>query len=104
MATDEVQQRHDAEPSACDALRTTGWRPELQDTALDSQPASDQLPTALELKKLQAEIPGYRIWREVAGDHVRLVAVALTPGASPHTVITADMAELLDVLRGPASP
>lgn len=104
MITDDVPQRHDAEPSACDALPTTGWRSEIEDTAPDSEPATDHLPTAPELEKLQAELPDYRIWREVTGEHIRLVAVSRTPGARPHTVVTADMAELRDALRGAASP
>ena len=87
---DTARQHHDAEPSACDALPVTGWRSELRGTTPDPQPASDRLPAVLELEKLRAELPGYRIWREVNGEHIRLVAVARTPGASPHTVVADD--------------
>ena len=63
--------------------------------------ASDHLPTPGDLASLQAEFPGYRIWREVTGEHVRLVAVRRTHGASPHTVVTADVTELRAALNGP---
>jgi hypothetical protein len=104
MAVNNVPQRHDPQPPACDALLTTGWRSERPGTAPVSQPVRGHLPTAPELEKLQAEVPGYRIWREVTGEHIRLVAVARTPGARPHTVVTADISELRDTLRRPASP
>lgn len=103
MATDDTSQRHDAKPPACDTLPATGCRSKFQDTP-DPQPASGHLPAAPELEKLQAEFPGYRIWREVTGEHIRLVAVARTHGASPHTLVTADEAELRNALHGPVSP
>ena len=53
-----------------------------------------------ELAGLQHDFPAYRIWREALGDHVRLVAVSRRPGASPHTVVTADVAELRAALAG----
>jgi len=67
-------------------------------------PASDHPPAGPELEELQAEFPGYRIWRGVTGEHTRLIVAARTPGASPHTVVTADIAELRDALHGPAGP
>jgi hypothetical protein len=61
-----------------------------------------------ELAELQEDFPGFRIWREVTGERVRLVAVRRRHGTSPHTVVTADPAELRAVLSGhrhiPASP
>ena len=42
---------------------------------------------------LQEEFPGFRIWREVTGDHARVVAVRRNLGTKPHTVVTADVAE-----------
>jgi hypothetical protein len=56
-----------------------------------------------ELADLQQDFPAYRIWREALGDHVRLVAVTRQPGASPHTVVTADVTELRTALTRPAS-
>lgn len=57
---------------------------------------------------LQEEFPGFRIWREVTGDHARVVAVRRNLGTKPHTVVTADVAELRATLNGsiqhPTSP
>ena len=60
----------------------------------------DQLTRQEELAELQDEFPGFRIWREVTGEHVRLIAVRRRRGTSPHTVVTADLAELRAVLTG----
>jgi hypothetical protein len=61
-----------------------------------------------ELAELQEDFPGFRIWREVTGERVRLVAVRRRHGTSPHTVVTAEAAELRAVLIGqrhvPARP
>jgi hypothetical protein len=61
-----------------------------------------------ELAELQEDFPGFRIWREVSGERVRLVAVRRRHGTSPHTVVTAEAAELRAVLAGqrhvPARP
>ncbi len=61
-----------------------------------------------ELAELQEDFPGFRIWREVTGERVRLVAVRRRHGTSPHTVVTAEAAELRAVLAGqrqvPARP
>ena len=53
-----------------------------------------------ELAELQEDFPGFRIWREVSGGRVRLVAVRRRRGTSPHTVVTAEAAELRAVLAG----
>jgi hypothetical protein len=47
-----------------------------------------------ELADLQQDFPGYRIWQEPMGDHIRLVAVRREPGTSPHTLVTTDQSEL----------
>jgi hypothetical protein len=47
-----------------------------------------------ELADLQQDFPGYRIWQEPMGEHIRLVAVRRHPGTGPHTMVTADLAEL----------
>src|SRR6266566_2521622 len=62
-----------------------------------------------QLAELQEGFPGFRIWREVTGERTRLVAVRRHRGISPHTVVTADAAELRAVLNGghrhtPATP
>ncbi|HXZ74973.1 MAG TPA: hypothetical protein VEH31_29460 [Streptosporangiaceae bacterium] len=61
-----------------------------------------------ELAELQEDFPAFRIWREVSGGRVRLVAVRRRHGTSPHTVVTAEAAELRTVLAGqrqvPPSP
>jgi hypothetical protein len=61
-----------------------------------------------ELAELQEDFPSFRIWREVSGERARLVAVRRRHGTSPHTVVTAEAAELRTVLAGqqqiPASP
>ena len=71
-------------------------------------PPQDAAATPGELASLQEEFPGFQIWREVTGEHARLVAVRRHAGTSPHTVVTADMAELRAALgspaRSPASP
>lgn len=56
---------------------------------------------AAELAALQREFPGFRIWREAAGERTRLVAVRRHRGLSPHTVVTGDLAELRAVLTRP---
>lgn len=58
-----------------------------------------------DLTGLRLEFPGFRIWREITSDRVRLVARSLRPGAGPHTVVTADPAELRALLDdAPAQP
>jgi hypothetical protein len=57
-----------------------------------------------ELAALQEDFPGFRIWREITGERVRLVAVRRRHGTSPHTVVTAEAAELRAVLAGHRPP
>jgi hypothetical protein len=47
-----------------------------------------------DITELQRDFPGYRIWQEPMGAQTRLVAVRRQPGTSPHTLVTADLAEL----------
>jgi len=60
----------------------------------------DPLTGQRKLAELQEDFPGFRIWREVTGDRVRLVAVRRRRGTRPHTVVTTDLAELRAVLAG----
>jgi hypothetical protein len=55
--------------------------------------------TAGQLASLQQEFPGFRIWREVTGEHGRFIAVRRDLGTNPHTVVTADVAELRAALK-----
>jgi hypothetical protein len=62
-------------------------------------PASSLPPAPQDLASLRDEFPGFRIWREVNGDRVRYIARRLSPGAGPHTVVTADQDELRAALE-----
>jgi hypothetical protein len=52
-----------------------------------------------ELAVLQAEFPAYKIWQERMPGRVRYVARSRLHDVNPHTVITADVAELRDALE-----
>jgi hypothetical protein len=56
-----------------------------------------------ELSDLQQDFPAYRIWQEPMGASIRLVAVCRHPGTSPHTLVTADLAELRTALTNSTS-
>ena len=56
-----------------------------------------------DLAAVQADFPGYRIWREIFPDRDRYIVRSLVPGLSPHTLVTDDLAELRNVLE-PVSP
>jgi len=66
---------------------------------------------AAELDRLRAEFPLFWIWRETTGSGVRYIARSQRAGLNPHTVVTADPAELRAALghpdrhvdRGPAN-
>ena len=62
------------------------------------RPPSSLTPASQDLASLGDEFPGFRIWREVYGDRIRYIARRLSPGAGPHTVVTADKDELRAVL------
>jgi hypothetical protein len=53
------------------------------------------------LAALRREFPRYRIWLEPAHGRYRFVALRQHPGTGPHTVITADPAELRAALTPP---
>jgi SAM-dependent methyltransferase len=52
-----------------------------------------------DLAVLRADYPGYKIWREITPGRDRYVARSLIAGLNPHTVVTADLSELRDVLE-----
>lgn len=57
------------------------------------------------LASLQADFPGYKIWPEDFPDGVRFIARSRHAGLHPHTVVTADPAELRCALNSqPGSP
>ena len=53
---------------------------------------------------LRDDYPGYKIWREVTPGRERYVARSLHLGLNPHTVVTADLRELRDVLQPAGNP
>jgi hypothetical protein len=63
-------------------------------------PEDCSAPNGRDLTELQEDFPGYRIFTDVTGERVRLVAVRRQHGISPHTVVTADAAELRAALTG----
>jgi O-methyltransferase involved in polyketide biosynthesis len=56
------------------------------------------------LAVLRDDYPGYRIWREITPGRERYVARSLHMGLNPHTVVTADLSELRDVLQPAGNP
>jgi len=60
--------------------------------------ATPAAPTPDELVKLRQDIPDFRIWREMIGDRARYIVRSMRPGISPHTLVTADLGELREVL------
>lgn len=67
-------------------------------------PSSATGALAGELTRLQGEFSSHRIWREVIGDRVRYIARRTHPEARPHTVVTADLAELWATLGESRQP
>jgi hypothetical protein len=75
---------------------------------MPAQPPADDhstghtVPQALdapaELDRLRADFPSFWIWRETTGSGVRYIARSQRAGLNPHTVVTADPAELRAVL------
>ncbi len=63
-------------------------------------PYHDQRACQRELARLQDDFPGFRIWQQATGERTQLTAVRRHRGISPHTVVTADVAELRAVLNG----
>jgi hypothetical protein len=48
----------------------------------------------ISLPAVRADFPQFRIWRETAGNRSRYIARSLCLDVRPHTVVTADLAEL----------
>jgi S-adenosyl methyltransferase len=60
-----------------------------------------------DLATVQADFPGYEIWREIRPGRDRYVVRSLFPGLSPHTMVTDDLGEvrgLLEPGRPPRAP
>ena len=56
------------------------------------------------LTVLRDDYPGYMIWHEVLPGRERYIARSLHLGLNPHTVVTADLSELRDVLQPAGNP
>jgi hypothetical protein len=52
------------------------------------------------LRQVRKQFPQFVIWRETALDRSRFIARRRGRGVSPHTLVTANLAELRDVLAG----
>jgi hypothetical protein len=68
------------------------YRPVPGSTQAIAQPGPDS--DTDELARLAPEYPSHRIWRETTLDRTRYIARSNTPDASPHTLVTASLAEL----------
>ena len=83
--------------------RRTGSRNESDAEEIEADSA-EVSAVSEELAVLQAEFPAYKIWQEQTPGRVRFVARSRLQDVNPHTVITADMAELREALRpGPSA-
>ena len=71
----------------------------ISDASRGVRPVSEE-----DLAVLQADYPGYRIWREITPGRDRYVVRSLLPGLSPHTVVTDDLGELRDLLQPAGGP
>lgn len=70
-------------------------------TRSESQAASGPLPPVAELpslREVRRDFPLFAIWPELIGERVRYIARRARPGIHPHTVVTADLAEMRAVL------
>ena len=54
--------------------------------------------------RARREFPGHRIWRELTPGRAVFVARSRHPGARPHTLVTADLPELLAALSDASPP
>jgi len=92
-----------AQPPTAD--HPAGQHPAGQHPAAENTSAS-QLADALaaELASLRADFPRFWIWRENTGSGVRYVARSQRASLNPHTVVTADPAELRAALGEPDRP
>lgn len=81
------------------------FAPGMPEPALSPHLAAEDASGAAEmLAGLCREFPDFRIWREITGDRTRYIARSLHPGTGPHTVITAELGELREVLRDACAP
>jgi hypothetical protein len=85
----------DASKASHPAANTRGLAARQQDMTGTASPAKVQD----ELAALGADFPAYRIWRENLCGRIRYNAYRQQPGAHPHTVITADLAEMRAALE-----
>lgn len=83
---------YDAAMHPHDAGAQTPQLPGTPCNGCGAEPAPDVLADGL--VDLRARLPHFRIWQEVTGDRIRYVARRLHPGTGPHTVVTANLAEL----------
>ena len=68
--------------------------PAAHPSAAKNTSASEAMDALAELDRLRADFPHFRIWRENTGSGPRYVARSQRAGLHPHTVVTADPAEL----------
>lgn len=102
-----AQQLHTAAAHAHSiaAQRESASNPAYPSDSEGAEPSgSPEATPGQALASLQEQFPAFRIWREVTGEHARLVAVRRHAGTSPHTVVTADIDELRAALSSPAHP
>ncbi|HTP14233.1 MAG TPA: hypothetical protein VMK13_00165 [Streptosporangiaceae bacterium] len=66
---------------------------------LGAGPVREASSAARDLAALREAFPRFRVWREAHGDRVRYVARRVRPGAGPHTVVAADLAEMRAALE-----
>ena len=84
-----VRVRPGAAASGCEMR--PGWQQRQETLARAGGPVSED-----DLATVQADFPGYRIWREILPGRDRYVVRSLVPGLSPHTLVTDDLGELRD--------
>jgi hypothetical protein len=106
------EEEHAKRQRGHELAQLTGWQgegrhaghPEGTTMPAPAPSPGDPSAVAADLARLHAEFPGYRIWHEITGTRARLVAVRRYHGTSPHTVVTADPAELRAALAASHPP
>lgn len=81
-------------PVACGSLEGDGMARAEGGTTSNPQPHDDPA----RLAALRADFPGYRIWREIGAHRIRYIARRLDYGPGLHTLVTAGLDEMRDVL------
>jgi hypothetical protein len=106
-----VNQTNSAGPHASVAAGRKGFKDDLRERMRRLGLGHDEIARAdfdaegeRELASLQADFPAYEIWREETGYGTQYVARGRTLGVHPHTVVTADLGRLRDVLAGATPP